>query len=559
MYRKNRSSSKRCFYSTIDFLLVNLTGIRNIQSVSVISASAAATVSINPDGIMAVIDISLSRSRRHLRMSKKQGSKMDRHNFIRTIPRLIRQLAHACLILFMAISLSGCNLPQPGGQNPNLQQNQTLSTDNPPSPANSNSTPSPLATEVAGSPEWLWVINEEDMTIVRINTQTNRTEGMLKPGGILLAITDGPAGVFAAGLPESGPVNIIKINPLTFQVEATLPLNYRDLRGLAVGGDAVWAAGIPAETGSGSGDQDAGAGGEVTRIDPASLQVAAHLPITGSPNQITLQDDALWVLEDSGITTGFLRIDPSTSEILPLPFSRPDMTYIYRLNRFTRSNTQFWGLSIVKIARSVYGINPADGRLDKIIETGANPEDYPLDITSDGENVWAALHSGKVIEIDAGSGEILDEISINCTPDRIFNAAGSIWVQSQVNGELIRINPTTGKVLVRIITGSKLQPTPSPTPRLAPGEVCQGSYPTHLVLNGRALVSLDPPLPNRVRTEPNLSARILGEMQPGSGMTIIEGPVCTDGWVWWKVKADGSHLEGWTAEGDGDTYWLTPE
>jgi hypothetical protein len=41
-------------------------------------------------------------------------------------------------------------------------------------------------------------------------------------------------------------------------------------------------------------------------------------------------------------------------------------------------------------------------------------------------------------------------------------------------------------------------------------------------------------------------------------MWIIDGPECANGWVWWKIKAEGQDLEGWTTEGDHFEYWLLP-
>jgi hypothetical protein len=45
--------------------------------------------------------------------------------------------------------------------------------------------------------------------------------------------------------------------------------------------------------------------------------------------------------------------------------------------------------------------------------------------------------------------------------------------------------------------------------------------------------------------------------QPGTLLEIIDGPWCSQGWLVWKVRMpDG--LEGFTPEGDGNTYWLWP-
>jgi hypothetical protein len=40
-------------------------------------------------------------------------------------------------------------------------------------------------------------------------------------------------------------------------------------------------------------------------------------------------------------------------------------------------------------------------------------------------------------------------------------------------------------------------------------------------------------------------------------MKIIEGPVCQDGYLWWKIQKDNG-ISGWSAEGEPWMYYLEP-
>lgn len=92
-----------------------------------------------------------------------------------------------------------------------------------------------------------------------------------------------------------------------------------------------------------------------------------------------------------------------------------------------------------------------------------------------------------------------------------------------------------------------------------PGTTCAGKY-TRLLAGVEAIVAgapTDPP--NRVRSQPSKAGEIISQIYPLSIVTVVEGPVCADGLVFWRVEnaliPGGS---GWTAEGDGTEYWLEP-
>jgi hypothetical protein len=88
---------------------------------------------------------------------------------------------------------------------------------------------------------------------------------------------------------------------------------------------------------------------------------------------------------------------------------------------------------------------------------------------------------------------------------------------------------------------------------------CHADYVSRLKVGDKAYVSKNPPLANNVRQRPYTDATILGKIQPGEEITIIDGPSCSNRWVWWKVTAKNNRLTGWTAEGDSNAYWLIPK
>jgi hypothetical protein len=67
---------------------------------------------------------------------------------------------------------------------------------------------------------------------------------------------------------------------------------------------------------------------------------------------------------------------------------------------------------------------------------------------------------------------------------------------------------------------------------------------------------VEPGLPNNLRALPDKDSALAGELPGGAVFTVIGGPECKNGYVWWQVDFDG--LQGWTVEGvDGD-YWIEP-
>jgi len=65
----------------------------------------------------------------------------------------------------------------------------------------------------------------------------------------------------------------------------------------------------------------------------------------------------------------------------------------------------------------------------------------------------------------------------------------------------------------------------------------------------------DPPI--RVRSGPGTSYEVIAQIYPGIIAKVVEGPVCADGFVYWRVEnysiPDGN---GWAAEGNFSEYFM---
>ncbi|MCB9453208.1 MAG: SH3 domain-containing protein [Anaerolineaceae bacterium] len=83
---------------------------------------------------------------------------------------------------------------------------------------------------------------------------------------------------------------------------------------------------------------------------------------------------------------------------------------------------------------------------------------------------------------------------------------------------------------------------------------CPNSLPPTLIIGqmGRVL----PGDPNRIRAEPSTGGAEMGYIPGGAVFTVLDGPVCAEGYTWWQVDYNGS--VGWTVQGDNATYWIEP-
>lgn len=61
-----------------------------------------------------------------------------------------------------------------------------------------------------------------------------------------------------------------------------------------------------------------------------------------------------------------------------------------------------------------------------------------------------------------------------------------------------------------------------------------------------------------VRTLPGTDSPVVTRVNPGQEFTVTAGPQSTGGFIWYQIRSDDGSVEGWAADGNDDTRWLSP-
>lgn len=104
------------------------------------------------------------------------------------------------------------------------------------------------------------------------------------------------------------------------------------------------------------------------------------------------------------------------------------------------------------------------------------------------------------------------------------------------------------------VFGSQSEPLPGANVPV-PLPQCDGAPPSQLRPGDRAQVASSS-IPNNVRANPNLGAALVGQLPGGATFVVLDGPTCADGYAWYRVEYD--ELQGWTAEGTPENYFIVP-
>lgn len=153
----------------------------------------------------------------------------------------------------------------------------------------------PLRLAAGGGAIWVLTLFGDE-NLHRIDPATNTVTGSVDDvGDGTVGVAFGEGSVWVAGVHDG---TIYRVDPATLEVLARIPVDKRPVA-VAVGEGAVWVGKL--------GD------GTVDRIDPATNRVTATFPVGGEPASLTVAFGSVWVLNRGNDSLG--RIDPQTNEL----------------------------------------------------------------------------------------------------------------------------------------------------------------------------------------------------------------------------------------------------
>ena len=157
--------------------------------------------------------------------------------------------------------------------------------------------------------------------------------------------------------------------------------------------------------------------------------------------------------------------------------------------------------------------------------------------------------------------------------DEVARLAAQLTIDAATALAQVTAIPPTGTSLPPIPFTPTWTPSPLPPPTLTPVPMpptntppptsrglssCPGAPPQRVRVGERAWVctAYEQLI---VRAQPRRSSAELTRLEPGTHVTVIDGPACANAFSWWKVRISSGTV-GWVAEGGDeiDPYFLCP-
>lgn len=327
--------------------------------------------------------------------------------------RIQRKVLFALPLLF---GLAGCQPVTPQPATPTLIEHAT-----PLSAAVIAEWPIHFPQAIAMGSDAVWVPSRRNPNVTtRIDPATNEIVKVIEGTGQAAksAVVVGDAVWVAGQVNDLAPIDA-KSNTVGAKVAGNHPR-------IVYGFGSLWAAGHQ--------------GVPLDRIDPATGEIVASIPLTGTGSDLSIENDvwvagpAVWVLSGNG---ALLKVDPATNSVtLRTTVAQVVSEAAAQGSVPTGKGSDFLWLSDPHIRQGVVRIDAESG-----VGLTLNPNaSGSLAITDDA--VWVGDYEGHLYRIDVATNEVdaIYEYPVQMT--HLAVGFGSLWAASETISRVVRLDIT---------------------------------------------------------------------------------------------------------------------
>ncbi|MCI0539854.1 MAG: DUF1349 domain-containing protein [Verrucomicrobiales bacterium] len=259
----------------------------------------------------------------------------------------------------------------------------------------------------------VWVTDQNDAAVYRIDPQTNQVVATIPVGQVPKGLVVGEGAVWVA---NAGSTTVSRIDAQTNQVIANIEVGAAP-RNVAVGVGAVWVTSGPSQ-------------GVVSRIDPTTNQIVATIKVEGIPTQVAVGvgAGAVWVAsKDSDIVS---RIDPQTNQVIArIEAGFPTLA-------LEADQDSVWVAA--ESEPTLLRIDPLTNEIIARITVGANS----WAIAADTHAVWVTSNGDNTLwRINPDTNQVVATFKVGQGPLGLGVGEGDLWVVNSFEHTVWRIRP----------------------------------------------------------------------------------------------------------------------
>ena len=179
---------------------------------------------------------------------------------------------------------------------------------------------------------------------------------------------------------------------------------------------------------------------------PITQEAVASIKVEGYPDFLAVDENGVWVTNDGRVEKFiFGNEKPVISASMPTP-----------CGAMTVGFGSLWVTSCA--TKSLYRIDLLSGKVIAIIETGIADSEGELSIAIGAGSVWLLTNvNGELSKIDPHQNKVIQKIKVLPNSFAVAFGFNSVWITNTENGSIQQIDPIAEKVIATIAVG--------PTPR----------------------------------------------------------------------------------------------